>query len=71
MQALLDAGSPVSIISLDFLLEALSKQRAEGQSLKEWEESMRARLQNPGMVLKSYGGGAPDQPTDHVLDFMR
>ena len=52
----MDTGSPVSIISLDFLLEALAKQRAECQSLKQWEESVPARLQNPGMVLKSYGG---------------
>ena len=56
VKALLDTGSPVSIVSLDFLLEVLAKQRPEGQTLKEWEESVRKRLEPPSMTLKSYGG---------------
>ena len=55
VEALLDTGSSVSIVALDFLLEALARQRPKDQSLKHWEESVKKRLERPGMTLKSYG----------------
>ena len=57
VEAMIDTGSPVTIVSLDFLLQALAKQRAAGQSPEEWEASVRSRLVLPQLTLKSYGGG--------------
>ncbi len=36
VEALLDTGSPVTIVSMRFLLEALAKQRLKDQSSTEW-----------------------------------
>ena len=53
VEALLDTGSSVSTVALDFLQEALARQRPKGQSLEHWEEAVRKRLERPGMTLKT------------------
>ncbi len=45
MSALLDTGSPVSIVSLEFLLDVLAKRGLEGQSPEEWRQEVEKRLQ--------------------------
>ena len=40
VKALIDTGSPVTIVSLKFLLEALKKQRPPQQPLSEWKASV-------------------------------
>ena len=47
VRAFLDTGSPVTIVSLDFLLQSLAKQRPDGQTPTEWKEAVRRRLNPP------------------------
>ena len=57
VKALLDTGSPVSMVSLELAVRALAKQRPPGQDPHDWKEDARARLQPPTLTLQSYGGG--------------
>ena len=54
--ALLDTGSPVTIVSLSFLLKALAQQRTKDQTPAEWEEAVKLRLSPPTLTLQNYGG---------------
>ena len=54
--ALVDTGSPCTIASLDFAMEILKLTRPFFQSLDEWKEAARIRLEPPTIPLKSYGG---------------
>ena len=60
VQALLDTGSPVTIVSAKFLFQALAKHHPPDQTIEEWEDSVRGRLQYSSVKLKSYGGGKLD-----------
>ena len=44
VQALLDTGSPVTIVSLEFLLQTLAKQWPSSQTVAEWQVAVKARL---------------------------
>ena len=55
-KALLDTGSPVSIISLDYFLKVASETKHSNQSLAAWAEEVRNRIKPSNMVLRSYGG---------------
>ena len=55
-QGMIDTGSPVTIVSLPFMLNALAKQRPAGESLEEWKLSIRERLKPPQITLRSYSG---------------
>ena len=57
VEALLDTGSPVSIVSLEKLLDALARTRPPGQTPEEWKKEMQSRFVPPSVVLKNYGGG--------------
>jgi hypothetical protein len=54
-KALIDTGSPVSIISLEFLVKMLASEE-EGQSPEVIRESVKSRLQPAPFHLKSYSG---------------
>ena len=54
--ALLDTGSPSTIVSLDFLLETLAKQRAPEETPQEWRARIESRMEPPSIPLCSYGG---------------
>ena len=56
VRALLDTGSPVTIMSLSFLLKALTQQRTKEQTPAEWEEAVKLRLSPPTLTLQNYGG---------------
>ena len=56
-QALLDTGSPVTIVSVQFLFRHLAKRCLSEQTTEEWKDSVRARFQYSSVNLKSYGGG--------------
>lgn len=56
VSALLDSGSPVTIVSLSFLLQALKQQRATNQTPEDWAAAVRHRLQPPSLNLSNYGG---------------
>ena len=55
-KALLDTGSPVTIVSLQFLLEALARQRPKSQSAEDWRAAVEERLEPSTVTLQSYGG---------------
>ena len=55
--ALLDTGSPVTIVSMKFLLQAFQKQRTAEQTPDEWAQTVRLRLKPPSVTLQNYGGG--------------
>ena len=56
VQALLDTGSPVTIVSMKFLLQALAKQKPKDQDPTEWAATVKARLEPPALMLHNYGG---------------
>lgn len=53
-EALLDTGSPVSIVSLQFLLEVLAKQRQKDRSPAAWRAMVEQRLESPTVTLQNY-----------------
>ena len=52
-KALLDTGSPVSIILIEFLLQALLNLNIEGPK----EERLKFELKAPTMSIRNFGGG--------------
>ena len=57
VSALLDTGSPVSIISLEFIVNVLAKQRTQDQTPQEWRASVKKRLEPSAVNMWNYGGG--------------
>ena len=56
VEALLDTESPVTIVSMRFLLEALAKQKPKEQGPTEWAAAVKSRLEPPSLTLHNYGG---------------
>jgi len=56
VEALLDTGSPVTIVSLEWLLQLLARQRRKGQSPNEWKAEVENRLEPTTVVLRNYSG---------------
>lgn len=54
--ALVDTGSPVSIMSLKFATEVLSRERGNFLTSQEWKEVMLKRFEHPTISMRSYGG---------------
>ena len=57
VQALLDTGSPVTIVSLVFLLKVWEKKRTSEQSPEEWRKQVEKKLEPTPVALRNYGGG--------------
>ena len=55
-QALLDTGSPASIMSLKFALEILKQDRPKFDDLNQWKRYALSRLEPTSILLKNYGG---------------
>ena len=60
VRALVDTGSPATIMSLDCMLSALAEGRPRDQTPLEWESAVKQRLEPPEITLWSYGGGKLD-----------
>ena len=56
VQALLDTGSPATIVSLEFLIEARWKTKPPHLTRKKWEEDFKKKLKSPEITLQNYGG---------------
>ena len=54
--ALVDTGSPTTIISLEFALKVLHRNRPKGQTYFEWKKLVREKFKDPDITLKNYGG---------------
>ena len=57
VEALLDTGSPITIVSLDFLMSSLATQRPKEQSVEDWKQAVKDRVVSPTVALRGYGGG--------------
>ena len=55
--ALLDTGSPVTLVSLEFLLQVLAKRKPCEQTPEEWKHEVRKRLEPTSVALRKYGCG--------------
>ena len=55
--ALLDTGSPVTLVSLEFLLQVLAKRKPCEQTPEEWKQEVRKRLEPTSVALRNYSGG--------------
>ena len=58
--ALVDTGSPVTIISLDFAMKVVAKERGRFSSVEEWKSAMTKLFTHPQVSLRNYGGGRLD-----------
>ena len=56
-EALIDTGSPVTIISLDFATIVMAKERNKFKNVEEWQEATLKKFEPPEVTLKNYGGG--------------
>jgi len=57
VKALVDTGSPITIVSMKCLLDTLEKLRMPGQTVDEWRRGVMSRLQSPSLSVSNYGGG--------------
>ena len=57
-RALLDTGSPSTIASLKFVMKVLEQERPKYESLQQWKEAAKVRIEPPPLELslKNYGG---------------
>ena len=60
VKALVDTGSPATIVSLDCVLSALAKGRPKSQTPSEWERVVKQTLKPPEVTLRSNEGGGLD-----------
>jgi len=54
VDALLDTRSPVTILSLNFIVNKWAQQKRESQSKEQWKKEVRERLKAPSLTLKNY-----------------
>ena len=55
-KALIDTGPPISIVSIDFLLQVFNRNRPEGTNKEDWASSVKDRLKPPRMTVRNFGG---------------
>ena len=67
VNALVDSGSPVTIISLTFLLQVLANHKGAQQTAEEWAEATEARLRRPTVTVKAYNGAEMQMHAEIVL----
>ena len=56
-KALLDIGSPITIASIECVLDALAKQQAPKKSVKEWKEKVQKKFPERTLSVNTYGEG--------------
>ena len=59
-RALVDRGSPATIISLDFVLKILAGEKAPEQTVQQWKEHTHKKFMRPDVSLQNYGGHRVD-----------
>jgi len=55
-EALIDIGSPVSLVSIDFLLRALVMTMNDRATQDDITKALRARLKDPELTVRNFGG---------------
>ena len=56
VDALLDSGSPVTIVSLGFVLKVFAEKKPNEQTRDQWKAEMRERITRTAVKLRTYGG---------------
>ena len=56
VKALIDTGSPVSIISIKFLLQVLGAAKVKNEDKEEWMKAVRAKLKPPSVTIQNFSG---------------
>jgi len=54
--ALIDTGSPATLLSLKQAVKILAEQKKDYKTLHNWKKAMLAQFQEPSVSLKSYNG---------------
>ena len=49
--------SPITIVSIDCLLDILAKNRIDGQTVQEWKVWVEEKLRTPSLSVSNYRGG--------------
>ena len=57
VKTLADTGSPVTIISIDCLLDILAKNRKAGPNKEEWKQEVEKKFLPPTLSINSFDGG--------------
>ena len=57
MNTLVDTGFPITIVSIDCLLDVLAKIRTPNQTLEEWKQEVKDRFQTTSLSVNNYGSG--------------
>ena len=57
VKALQYTGSPVTIVSIECVLDALAKQQAPKQSAEEWKHQLHKKFQQSTLTVNNYGRG--------------
>ena len=57
VQALLDTGSPATIISLDLIVQVLAERKPKEQTPEQWKTEVRQKLEPSTISLQNYGSG--------------
>ena len=57
VQALLDTGSPISIVSVEFLLKASLTATSSDQTEENLKDAARKRIKLPTISVRNFGGG--------------
>ena len=70
-KAIVDTGSPVTIVSLTFLVNALARQQPPKQTLLDWRKEVEKHLRPPSLPLKNYGGGEINQVREITVNLVR
>ena len=55
-EALVDTGSPATIISLEFVLKVLANGRTPNQTVQEWKETTHKKFVSLKVLLRNYRG---------------
>ena len=56
MDALLDSGSPVTIVSLGFVLKVFAEKKPNEHTKDQWKAEVRERITRTAVKLRTYGG---------------
>ena len=70
-KALVDTGSPATIVSLDFVMTVLAKQRKREVTPAEWREETMKKFSVPDVTLKGYRGQRVDIISQVPLSLSR
>ena len=70
-EALIDTGSLATIISLDFAMVVMAKERPKFQTVEEWMVATQEKFEEPTISLKNYGGEKLDLLAQFLAETQR